>query len=353
MSSTAVLLVNLGSPDSTSVADVRRYLREFLSDDRVIDTPKPIQQFVLNCFILPKRPKRSAEAYSTIWTPEGSPLIVTSQRLQALLQKKVQPTVELAMRYGNPSIPDAIDRLKSNGVTDLFLVPLYPHYAMSSYETVVVKVMEEVAAKSPQMKVVTLQPFYKDPAYIDALYQSAKDYLDTPFDHLLFSYHGIPVRHLSKADSSKAHCYVVPDCCHTCSPVHSTCYKAQTIATTEAFVKRAGIPSDKYSISYQSRLGREPWLQPYTDETLVSLAKAGKKRIAVMTPAFVSDCLETLEEIAVEGKNGFIEAGGESFTMIPCLNEHPAWVQFLADRTEQWLRDLEPAETADSTRSSN
>ena len=339
MRENAVLLVNLGSPDSTSVPDVRRYLREFLSDDRVLDTSKPIQQFVLNCFILPSRPKKSAEAYSSIWKPEGSPLIITSKNLQQLLQEKIEPTVELAMRYGNPSIPDAIDRLKAAGAKNLFLIPLYPHYAMSSYETVVVKVMEEVAARYPALRVTTLQPFYRDPAYIEALYKSAKPYLENGFDHLLFSYHGIPLRHLAKADSSKAHCNIVPDCCHTCSPVHSTCYKAQTTATTEAFVKRADINADRYSISYQSRLGREPWLQPYTDETLGKLAKSGKRRVAVMTPAFVSDCLETLEEIAEEGKEIFLHAGGETFTMIPCLNEHPAWVQFLADKTLSWLEE--------------
>ena len=337
MRENAVLLVNLGSPASTSVADVREYLREFLSDDRVIDSPKPVQQFVLNCFILPKRPKRSAEAYASIWTDEGSPLIVTSRNVQRLLQEKVEPHVELAMRYGDPSIPGAIARLKEIGVKNLFLVPLYPHYAMSSYETVVVKVFEEVAAMHPDLKVTALQPFYNDAAYIEALHASAKPYLENDYDHLLFSYHGIPVRHLRKADSSKAHCTMVKDCCHTCSPVQSTCYRAQTIATTEAFVRRAGIEPGKYSISYQSRLGREPWLEPYTDETLVKLAKAGKKRIVVMTPAFVSDCLETLEEIAEEGKESFLEAGGEEFTMVPCLNEHPSWIQFLADRTNAWL----------------
>ena len=336
MTEDVVLLVNLGSPDSTSVDDVRRYLREFLSDDRVIDKPKPIQQFILRCFILPNRPKRSAEAYATIWQDEGSPLIITSKNLQRLLQEKVEEKVELAMRYSNPSIPEAIERINQAGAKNVYLVPLYPHYAMSSYETVVVKVMEEVAKRAPDLQVATLQPFYNDTEYIEALYASAEKYLSSEYDHLLFSYHGIPVRHLKRADSSKAHCQIVPDCCHTCSPVQSTCYKAQTIATTEAFVRRAGIPPEMYSISFQSRLGREPWLEPYTDETLAKLAKSGKKRILVMTPAFVSDCLETLEEIAEEGKEIFLEAGGESFTMIPCLNEHPKWIEFLANKVHEW-----------------
>lgn len=332
MQKNAVLLVNLGSPDSTSVADVRIYLREFLSDDRVLDSAKLIQQFVLNCFILPTRPKRSAEAYQKVWTDQGSPLIVTSQNIQTLLQERIDDHVELAMRYGNPSIPTAIGNLKEKGITRLLLVPLYPHYAMSSYETVVVRVMEEVAVQMPDLEVETVQPFYNDPDYIEALYQSAKPYLDTEFDHLLFSYHGIPARHLTKADSSNAHCLVVKDCCSTCSPAHATCYKAQTLATTNAFVKRAGIASEKYSISFQSRLGREPWLEPYTDLVLPELVKGGKKRILVIMPAFVSDCLETLEEIAMEGKVQFLDAGGESFQAIPCLNEHPAWIDFLAKR---------------------
>lgn len=337
MQKSAVLLVNLGSPDSTSIPDVRSYLREFLSDDRVLDSPKLIQQFVLNCFILPTRPKRSAEAYEKVWLDEGSPLIVTTKNVQSLLQERIDYPVEIAMRYGNPSIPDAIADLKRNGIERLLLIPLYPHYAMSSYETVVVRVMEEVARQMPELEVDTVQPFYNEPDYIEALYQSAKPYLEKDFDHLLFSYHGIPVRHLTKADSSKAHCQVVKDCCTTCSPAHATCYKAQTVATTEAFVKRAGLPEETYSISYQSRLGREPWIEPYTDFVIPELVEQGKKRILVMMPAFVSDCLETLEEIAMEGKEQFLEAGGESFDAIPCLNEHPAWIDFLAQKARTRL----------------
>lgn len=335
MQKNAVLLVNLGSPDSTSTSDVRRYLKEFLSDDRVLDTPKLIQQFVLNCFILPRRPQKSAEAYKKVWTEEGSPLIVTSKNVQALLQERIDDPVELAMRYGDPSIPGAIANLKAKGITRLLLIPLYPHYAMSSYETVVARVMEEIAQQMPELDVETVQPFYKEPEYIEALYQSAKPYLENEFDHLLFSYHGIPVRHLTKADSSNAHCQVVKDCCSTCSPAHSTCYKAQVLATTAAFIERAGIPEAKYSVSFQSRLGREPWIPPFTDHALPELAQSGKKRLLVIMPSFVSDCLETLEEIAMEGKEMFLEAGGESLEAIPCMNEHPAWIDFLAKKARR------------------
>ncbi|MGH8019889.1 MAG: ferrochelatase [Opitutaceae bacterium] len=337
MAKQAVLLVNLGSPDSTSIPDVRRYLDEFLSDDRVLDIPKPVQQFVLKCFILPRRPRRSAHAYSTIWQPEGSPLMVISRRLQSLVQEGVDAPVELAMRYGSPSIPDTVEKIFAQGVEELFLVPLYPHYAMSSYESVVARVREVVNEKCPALRITTLQPFYDDPEYIEALYQCAKPDLDCGCDLVLFSYHGIPERHLRKADSSKAHCTIAPDCCHACSPAHATCYRAQCVKTTEAFVKRAGIPRDKWSMSFQSRLAGEPWLQPYTDHELERLGKAGLKRLLVMTPAFVSDCLETLEEISISGKQSFVAAGGGCFKQIPCLNEHPRWVAFLRKRIQEWL----------------
>ncbi|MCH6256094.1 ferrochelatase [Puniceicoccaceae bacterium K14] len=340
MSKNAVLLVNLGSPDSTSVEDVRRYLDEFLSDDRVIDSPKIIQQIVVKGFILPKRPAESAKAYKKIWTDEGSPLIATSFNLQKLLQEQITEHVELGMRYGNPSIPSAIANLKSKGIENVFLVPLYPHYAMSSYETVVERVQDEVSKNAQGMKITTLQPFYDDPEYIDAMYQNAKPYLDGGYDKVLFSYHSIPVRHLKKADSSKAHCQVVEDCCAVCSPAHATCYKAQARATTEALAKRAGIPKDKYATSWQSRLTREPWITPSTDATLEELPKQGVKKLLVICPAFVSDCLETLEEIQMEGKEEFLEAGGEEFQMIPCLNEHPAWIRFLRNKTENWIQGL-------------
>lgn len=336
MAKQAVLLVNLGSPDSTSVPDVRRYLAEFLSDDRVLDSWKPIQQFVLRGFILPRRPQRSAHAYRTIWTDEGSPLIVLSQKLRDLVQARVPLPVALAMRYGNPSIPSVIAQLRAESVDDLFLIPLYPHYAMSSYESVVVRVQEVVREQAPLMRVTTLQPFFEEPDYVEALVQSARADLDAGYDHVLFSYHGIPERHLRKADSSHAHCMLVPDCCRTRSPVQATCYRAQTVRTTDAFVRRARIPDGKWSISYQSRLGREPWLKPYTDHVLEEFGRSGMKRLLVLTPAFVSDCLETLEEIAITGKASFERAGGGYFRHVPCLNDHPLWVEFLARRIAAW-----------------
>lgn len=339
MAERAILLLNLGSPDSTSVPDVKRYLREFLGDERVIDRPSSafLRSVLVNGIIIPFRAKNSAHAYSTIWTDAGSPLIVTSKLTQAALQKRLRTPVDLAMNYGNPSIPDALRRLIAAGVNEVLLFPQYPHYAMSSWETVVVKVRRVAAELAPTMKVACVRPFYAEPDYIDALVASARPYLAQPHDHLMFSYHSIPQRHLTKGDSSKAHCLVTPDCCNTCSPAHATCYKAQVTRTTQLFAQRAGLDPARWSIAFQSRIAGEPWLTPYTDFELKRLAGEGRKRMLVMTPAFVTDCLETLEEIRVRGAEEFEEAGGESFTAIPCLNDHPAYIDFLAKRCGAWL----------------
>jgi ferrochelatase len=338
MSKKAVLLVNLGSPDSTSVADVRRYLREFLGDERVIDLAAPLRWLLLEGIILRTRPKKSAHAYSTVWTKDGSPLIVTSRSVQQKLSAQLgaELPVYLAMRYGQPSIASVIAKILGDGIEEVLLIPQYPHYAMSSWETVTAKVYAEVALQSPSLRVTTVQPFYEDEDYIEALYTSAQPYLEQPHDHLLFSFHGIPVRHLRKADSSKAHCTVVADCCNVCSPVQSTCYRAQCYKTTKAFARRANLSAEKHSVSFQSRLAGEPWLTPYTDHELIRLPDAGIKRLLVMSPAFVADCLETLEELSVAGKETFIQAGGISFKQIPCLNDHPAYISFLARRVGRW-----------------
>ncbi len=340
MSKRAVLLLNLGSPDSTAVADVRRYLREFLGDERVIDKPvQPFRWLLVNGIIAPFRAPKSAHAYQSVWTAEGSPLIVTSKRTQAKLQQRVDLPVELAMNYGAPTIADALHRIANAGIDRLLLFPQYPHYAMSSWETVVAKVRHEAARIAPDLSIESVQPFFADDDYIAALIESARPYLAKPHDHLLFSYHGLPVRHLTKADSSHAHCQVVPDCCNVCSPAHATCYKAQVTHTTQAFARSAGLDPAKWSMSFQSRLVGEPWLSPYTDYELERLPKAGKKRLLVITPAFVTDCLETLEEIRVEGAENYKAAGGEWFEHIPCLNDQPIWIDFLEQRVRRWRDD--------------
>jgi ferrochelatase len=337
----AVLLVNLGSPDSTSVPDVRRYLDEFLGDERVIDRPENafLRSILVHRIIIPKRAPNSAHAYEQIWTQEGSPLIAISKSVQQKLAAALGPStpVYLAMRYGSPSIASIVAQIAADGIDELLLFPQYPHYAMSSYETVVVRVLEEVARQAPRLRVATIQPFFADADYIEALHTVCAPYLAQPHDYVLFSYHGIPERHLRKADSSHAHCLTVRDCCEKCSPVQATCYRAQIFATTRALVARAKIPADKHSVSFQSRLVGEPWLSPFTDHELERLAKAGRKRLLIICPAFLADCLETIEEISGEGKKTFIDAGGENFTQIPCLNDHAAFIDFLAKRTERWL----------------
>ena len=337
MSKQGVILLNLGSPDSTSTPDVRNYLREFLMDGRVLDIPFMLRWLIVHCFILPRRPQQSAEAYQSVWTDEGSPLIVTSFKQQKALQEKLDIPVALGMRYGNPSTEAAIDELINKGVDDLFIIPLYPHYAMSSYETAVVYLNKILKKKQVSMRTRLLPPFYKDEAYISALVESAKPYLENSvYDRLIFSVHGIPERHILKSDPSKSHCFKSDDCCQNCNAAHATCYRHQCTQTVQSFVNQLGLPKEKYFLSFQSRLGRDPWLQPYTDKTIEKHAEEGYKKIKVICPAFTTDCLETLEEIAMEGKEIFEEAGGEHFEHIPCLNENKNFIDFLAGKVHAW-----------------
>lgn len=337
MSGAGVLLVNLGSPDSPLVPDVRRYLREFLMDARVLDAPWPIRFAVVQGAVLPLRPRESSLAYQRIWTPEGSPLVVTSRRVAAALGRCVSVPVVLAMRYGNPSIEQGVRELAGRGVSRVFLIPLFPHYAMSSYETAVARVREVSRRLAPGLGVDVCPPYYDHSEYLGALTASAGPYLEGEYDHLLFSFHGIPERHLRKSDPTKAHCLAVKDCCQASSPAHATCYRHQCHRTAEAFTQRAALPSARYSVAFQSRLGRGVWLKPYTDGELVRLARAGVRRLRVICPAFVSDCLETIEEIGVRGRALFLEAGGTEFVRIPCLNEHPEWIRVLAGMVERYL----------------
>tara|TARA_R100000027_G_scaffold52103_3_gene40868 strand:- start:46405 stop:47442 length:1038 start_codon:yes stop_codon:yes gene_type:complete len=338
---TGVLLLNLGSPASTSVSDVRDYLREFLMDERVLDAPAPIRWVVVNGFILPSRPKNSAAAYERVWTDEGSPLIVKSEKVRELLDREDCPTF-LAMNYGEPSIANEVQKIKNEGITRLFIMPQYPHYAMSSYETVVVKTMKTLREIAPGIQTTLLQPFYQDDDYLGALETVIRPYLQKNPDLVLFSFHGIPERHLRKTDPSHAHCLESADCCENCHPAHSTCYRHQCFQTAHKTAARLGLSKEQYSISFQSRLGRDPWLKPYTDKKLEELPKLGVKRLLVICPAFVTDCLETLEEISMEGKESFLESGGEFFEQIPCLNDHPAWVEVLRKRIDTWADSTQP-----------
>lgn len=334
----AVVLMNLGSPDSTEVKDVKRYLDEFLMDERVIDKPWLLRAFLVKGIIVPTRAPKSAEAYKSIWTEKGSPLIVISKDLRNALAKEIEEPVVIAMRYGNPSPKAAYDQLleKNPGLEEVILVPLYPHYAMSSYETAVEYAKEQYKKGGYKFKLTTIKPYYDNEEYINALCESIRPFLDQPFDQMLFSYHGVPERHIHKGDVTGKHCLKVENCCDTPSPAHEYCYRHQCWQTTKIVTERLQIPREKWGFSFQSRLGRDPWLQPYTAARLGELPKEGVKRVLVVCPAFVSDCLETLEEIAVEGKETFVHAGGESFEMIPCLNVHPLWVSALA----KWIKEM-------------
>lgn len=334
--------MNLGSPDSTKVRDVRRYLNEFLMDERVIDMPYLQRLLLVKGIISPFRAPKSAEAYKTIWTEQGSPLIELTRQLKEALQLKLDLPVEMAMRYGNPSVGAAFENLlqKDRDIEEVIAIPMYPHYAMSSYETAVEDAKATHRKKKYGFRLKFIKPYYNESSYINALAESMKPYLHQEHDHVLFSYHGIPERHLVKADPTFSHCLKNENCCSDPSVAHSTCYRHQCLVTTKLVTEKTGIPVNKYSISFQSRLGREPWLKPYTDFRLTDMPKEGIKKLLILCPAFVSDCLETLEEIKERGKEIFLHAGGESFTMIPCLNVHPMWVDALAG----WVKEYEGGE---------
>lgn len=333
-----VLLVNLGSPESPTAKDVKPYLDEFLMDERVIDVNTVLRNIIVRGIILQTRPKKSAEAYSKIWWKEGSPLVVISERFAEKVRKQTNMPVALGMRYGKITIKNALQELKDKGVDEVLLVPLYPHYAMSSFETVVVKAMEVKNEFFPTIKITTLPAFYKNPEYIKVLSESIAESLKGfDYDHILFSYHGIPERHIKKSDPTKFHCKIDGSCCNTNSVAHHTCYRHQCFDMTESVKAYLNLPEDKVSLSFQSRLPNDPWLKPYTDFEFERFPKEGKKKLAVITPAFVADCLETLEEIAMEGKEQFQEAGGEDYKHVPCLNDSDDWVSVMA----KWVNDWE------------
>jgi ferrochelatase len=332
-----VLLVNLGSPESPDPKDVKVYLDEFLMDERVIDLPSFLRTLLVRGIILNTRPKKSAKAYKKIWWKEGSPLIVLSKRLLQKMEAKVQLPLALGMRYGKPSIQSGLQELADKGVTEVLLVPLYPQFAMATTETILVLAESLRQKHFPQMEFTTLPPFYKHPDYIRVLSQSIEESLKgKEWEHLLFSYHGVPERHIRKSDSTKSHCKIDGQCCQTASPAHQFCYRHQCFETTRLVAEYLELKSDSYSTSFQSRLGLDPWLQPYTDKTVAKMAQSGVKNMAIVTPAFVSDCLETLEEIGMEAVEDFEEKGGDHLHVIPCINDREDWVNVMSRWVDEW-----------------
>ena len=328
-----VLLVNLGTPDAPHAPEVRRYLRQFLSDPRVLDISPVGRWMLLNLVILPLRPARSAEAYRKIWRADGSPLLVYSRALAEQVRAALPDMqVELAMRYGNPSITAGLTALRDRGCDRIVVFPLYPQYAASSTGSTVEAVYRAAAGlwNTPYLTIVP--PFYDDPGFIDAFAEVGAPVLaELQPDHVLYSFHGLPERHMHKSDMSGTHCLRSAECCAEIVAANRHCYRAQCFSTARALSARLGLAPETTTVSFQSRLGRAVWIRPYTDIVLPELARRGVRRVAVFCPAFVADCLETLEEIGIRAEEDFKKAGGESLRLIPSLNAHPAWVRAAAD----------------------
>jgi ferrochelatase len=307
-------------------------------DGRVIDLPKWFRTFLVKGIILNTRPKKSAKAYRKIWWKDGSPLIVLTERLQEKIQKKVSIPVSIAMRYRNPSIHFGLEKLAKKGVNEVLLVPLYPQFAMATTETILV-LAEEIRAKYfPEMKFTSLPSFYNHPDYVRVLANSIQEFLkDKDWEHLLFSYHGVPNRHIRKSDITKSHCKMNEKCCFEDSPAHKYCYRHQCEKTTQNVAKYLDLTEGTFSTTFQSRVSiLGSWLRPYTDKTVEAFAKNGTKELAIATPAFVSDCLETLEEIGMEAAEDFEDKGGEKLHVIPCINDRDDWVNVMSRWIDEW-----------------
>jgi ferrochelatase len=328
MSSSAILLVNLGSPEQPETKYLKPYLTEFLMDERVIDIPLWWRTILVKGIIVPFRASKSAAKYKTIWTSEGSPLVEHTKKQCELLQKRIQQPVYYAMRYGKPATATVLKKMHADNpdLKKIILLPLYPHYAMSSYETAVEQVRQIHQTAKYESGLSVVPPFYNDEDYTNALTASIQPYLEKSYDHVLFSYHGIPERHVKKTDCTGNHCLQSADCCSVASPAHAFCYRHQVIETTKIVAGKLGLENGKFSYSFQSRLGRDKWLQPFTVNQLKAFPAAGIKKLLILCPAFVSDCLETLEEIQVEGREDFLKSGGEELTMVPALNENELWI---------------------------
>lgn len=333
MSKTGVLLLNLGSPAAPTPEAVGVYLREFLMDKYVIDLPQPLRWALVNLAIVPHRKYASAKLYQTIWSSAGSPLLAHTRALATGLQAALGPTYQVAvgMRYGQPSTDNALAELVKAGVTRILALPLYPQYAESSFETAVQAVKRAAQAQGCSDRLTILPPFYEQPGYIQSSAALVRRQLEQrPETHIVFSYHSLPVRHLKRLDTSGQHCFQKTDCCAQLTTQNARCYRAQCVATTRAIAAQLSLSPTQYSLAFQSRLGRQQWVGPQTDEVLRTLAERGVSHVAVACPSFTADCLETLEEIDVRAREVFLHAGGQSFALIPALNAEPQWVAALA-----------------------
>ncbi len=332
-----VLLVNLGTPDSPSTPDVRKYLREFLMDKRVVDYPLVTRWTVVNLIIAPFRAPKSAKEYRKLWEDRGSPLKFYGEDVRHLLQESLgsEYTVKLAMRYQSPSIASALKELQQECVGEIICIPLFPQYASASTGSVIDKVMEITRLWQVIPTVRFISNFPDHPLFIEAHAERARKYMQhhEDYDHYLFSYHGLPVRQIEKA-SVDNYCKV-GDCCNVYHKKNQYCYRAQCFQTTRMIAEKLGIPQEKYTVTFQSRLGPVPWVRPFTDVVLEDLAQKGIKRVLAFSPAFVADCLETTVEVGDTYKEQFKEAGGDTWQLVDSLNDHPLWIACLKNMVIQ------------------
>ncbi|WP_316817696.1 ferrochelatase [Pedobacter nyackensis] len=333
MGKKGVLLVNLGTPDSPEVGDVRKYLDQFLMDERVIDINAFQRTLLVKGIIVPFRSPKTSKLYKEIWDENGSPLLYFSKIQAALVQEQLgdEYHVELAMRYQNPSILSALEKMKAGLVESIRVIPLFPQYASASSGSVIQLVMELVSKWTTIPPVSFVSSFHDNELMLETFAENARKYQPETFDHVLFSFHGLPERQLLKCDHTGKHCLKKENCCDSLNDTNKFCYSAQGHDTARLLAEKLNIAKTDYTVCFQSRLGKEPWVQPYTTDVLKKLAAEGKKRLLVFSPAFVADCLETLYEITVEYQEEFKALGGEHVQLVESLNDDPKFIKALVD----------------------
>lgn len=325
---TGVLLINLGTPDSPETSAVRRFLREFLSDPRVIDLSFIPRWLLLNLFILPFRPRQSTKAYQKIWQPDGSPLLIYTQQLRDRVAEQLsdQYVVEFAMRYGTPNISSAMDRLISQRCHKIIIFPLFPQYSSATTGSVIENFLHTIRQRKNIPSIHVINSFYQDSRFIQAYATVVQESLnDFNPDLLLLSYHGLPEQHIEKSGCKKTMCNRNDACSIEIN--HPYCYRHHCYVTSQLLADTLGFSASQYTVAFQSRLGKTPWIKPYTDQLLPDLYQRGIRHLAIACPSFVADCLETLEEIGIRAREQWQTLGGGSFKLIPCLNAHPVWVE--------------------------
>lgn len=327
MKKKGILLINTGTPSAPTVKAVRKYLGQFLMDPYMLDMPFLMRWLLVHGIILRTRPRHSARLYKEIWTPQGSPLTVISEKQRRSLSEQTGLPAALGFRYGTPTIKEGLEALLEQGCDTIIGFVLFPQYSLAATESVLVQLEADSRRAARPHKLEIIPPFWNHPAYLSVWIESVKKNLPRNFDHLLVSFHGLPERHIQKADPTGHTCLKSPDCCRNASgKVLDRCYRAQTTRMTQSLIQALGLREDQYTLCYQSRLGKDPWLSPYTQETATRLARSGVRHLAIVAPSFVSDCLETLHEIQIEIKEAFLESGGEEFSYLPCLNESTEWM---------------------------